>query len=115
MREAGTEQVPQVLKKATAVQTYAATDARVAWWFFAPFGKKAFVPIFLKGSTVLQSARAKKKAAVKTGLLLSVSTIMEALLIFHSIGYVNDCLCDRRLHADYIGNGDVVLGRLLSS
>lgn len=99
LHKARMEQVRQVLSTSTAVQTGAASDTRVTPWVFTLFGEKDFFSLFSNGSAFLHSVLAKEKAATKTSLLRSVPTTTEALLLYHGIGYMNNCLRDRRLYA----------------
>lgn len=66
LRGAGTELVGQTVRPPTAVQTFAASDARVAQMFSILFRQKVCFRIFLSGVTFLQSVLAQKKIALKT-------------------------------------------------
>lgn len=56
-------------------------------------------PLFLNGSTFLQSVLTKKKASAKTSLPQSIPKTTEALLLFHGVAHVNDSLAEGRAHA----------------
>lgn len=99
LRKASTEEVHQILKALTGVQTYGAGDAQVAQRFLTLFRAKAFFQLFLNENTFLQIFLTKKKAVAKINVPQSVLTATEALLLFHDIGYVNSCLQKQSLHA----------------
>lgn len=92
---AGTEQDRQASKAFTAVQTYAAHDARVSQWFSIRFRNKELSTLFLDGRTFLKSVLEQKKAAAWSSPPQSFSTTTEALLYFYGTEYVNGCLHDR--------------------
>lgn len=93
-----TEQVRQILRASMTARAYAVGNLRVAQWFFTLIRRRELFPLFLKGSTSLQSVSTKRTAAAKTSLEQSVSTTTEALLHFHGTGYIKFWLQDHRPH-----------------
>lgn len=83
----------------TDVGTYAAIDVRVREWFFRLFREKKLLPAFLNATTCLQSTLTSYKGSAKTVLPIFVPTSIEALLLFHEISHVNECMDDKRVDA----------------
>lgn len=65
------------------------------FWSF----KEKLSSTFLNGSTFLQNILTKMRTSARTALPRSVPTSLEALLLFHGIALVNECLPDGRLQA----------------
>lgn len=66
LSKAVTEQIHQILRTSTAVQTYAASDGHVSAWSFTLLGQKAVSLRFLKATTFLHSVLTRKKEPAKS-------------------------------------------------
>lgn len=100
LRRPEIEQVRQVSRASTAVQTLAASGARRAQWFYRLFPKKAFFPIFLQWEHVLAERSIQGKCSRKEQSSAVHSDSHGSIACFRGVGYMKSDFHDCCHHAD---------------